>query len=175
MKSLGSLLKIAPLGLLLLAPLAFNGPATSVGPPWISVELPANPLDATSRGAALLVHTYHHADPVNYELTGSAEGLVKGERRSVALELVRTSRSGVWALAQQWPAEGSWVLTFAIGAHGQADATLVIELGPDGGIQESNYYSMPTNVITTRSIQIVAGDVEDKKIEKALKRLAATD
>ena len=30
------------------------------GPPWLSIELPANPLDPTTKGAYLVVRTYHH-------------------------------------------------------------------------------------------------------------------
>ena len=36
-------------------------PAAAVaGPPWVSIELPANPWDETTRGAFLLVHAFHH-------------------------------------------------------------------------------------------------------------------
>ena len=51
------------------------------GPPWISIEYPANPFDRSSRGAYLYVHTFHHDDAVEATLTGTAEGIVDGTRR----------------------------------------------------------------------------------------------
>ena len=62
------------------------------GPPWISIELPANPYDQATRGAFLLVHAFHHGQPVGYLLTGTAEGIVNGERRSIKLEFSETTR-----------------------------------------------------------------------------------
>ena len=163
------------LGLIALASLAFR-PVAPVGPPWISIEIPANPLDAPTSGAALLVHTYHHGDPAGYPLTGTAEGLVDGERVSIDLELTKTSRPSVRAVKQQWPEKGYWVLTFKVSRGGDAEASLVVELGPDGGVAESDYYSLTTTVLSTRSVQVVAGDVDAKKIDKALSAMArATD
>ena len=54
----------------------------SVGPPWISLEMPANPLDPETRNAVLVVRAYHHATPAGYSLAGTAEGVVNGERRA---------------------------------------------------------------------------------------------
>jgi len=59
------------------------------GPPWISIELPANPYDQATRGAFLLVHAFHHGQPVGYLLTGTAEGIVNGERRSISSSSAR--------------------------------------------------------------------------------------
>ena len=66
------------------------------GPPWISIELPANPYDQATRGAFLLVHAFHHGEPIGYLVTGTAEGIVGGERRSIKLEFSETSRDGVY-------------------------------------------------------------------------------
>ena len=75
------------------------------GPPWISIEYPANPLDGTTRGAYLLVHAFHHGTPVQSPVRGTAEGLVAGERKSITLRFDTTSRPGVFrsnrAMAQR--------------------------------------------------------------------------
>ncbi len=63
-------LKLAPLGLFLLLPMAFTD-TSFVGPPWISIEIPANPMDAAARGAAMLVHAYHHGNPAGYSVSGT--------------------------------------------------------------------------------------------------------
>ena len=56
---------------------AIASPALA-GPPWISIELPANPLNATTRGMYLLVRSYHHADATAMPVTGTATGMVDG-------------------------------------------------------------------------------------------------
>jgi hypothetical protein len=166
------LFKIAPLSVALVLSIGWVDSA-SVGPPWISLELPANPLDPTTRGAALVVHTFHHGTPIFFDISGTAEGLVNGERRSIELEFDQTSRTGVYAVKQQWPAEGSWVL--AITTAGNADASLVVELGPDGGVHQTEYYDMPMKVLAIRSARVVAGGIDAGKIDAALQAMTATD
>src|SRR5438128_10562673 len=78
----------------------------SSGPAWISIEYPANPYDSASKGAFLLVHAFHHQTPVAFPVSGTAEGLVNGTRRTVSLEFQSTSRPGVYALHQQWASDG---------------------------------------------------------------------
>ena len=43
------------------------------GPAWISIETPVNPYDASTRGAFLLVHAFHHGDAMASPVTGRAE------------------------------------------------------------------------------------------------------
>jgi len=116
----------------LLAVTAFS----KFGPPWISIETPANPYDAASRGAFLLVHAFHHGTPVNFPVSGTAEGLVNGARRTISLELKSTSRPGVYALRKQWPSEGVWTLVLAV-TQGEGEfntAKAVVELGANGQV-----------------------------------------
>ncbi len=161
-------------GLLLAISVAAGPPPPApVGPPWISLELPANPLDPETRDAALVVHAYHHGSPAGYPISGRAEGLVNGERRSVSLEFTATARPGVYALTQQWPAEGDWVLAIAVGED--ADASLFVELGPDGGVSEGKFYNVTTRAISARSIRVIAGTIANREIESSLRRMAASD
>jgi len=104
------------------------------GPPWISIELPANPYDQATRGAFLLVHAFHHGQPVGYLLTGTAEGIVNGERRSIKLEFSETTRDGVYALKRMWPTDGVWTLVIKANQGPDDAATAVIELGPEGEV-----------------------------------------
>jgi hypothetical protein len=163
-------LKLAPLSLLLLVPLAGTRSAAPAGAPWISVEMPANPMDGEVRDAAMLVHAYYHEKPVNFGLTGTAEGLVDGERRTVELEFERTSRAGVYALTQQWPSEGHWVLN--VTAEGGSAVSLVLELGPDGGVRAERYYDLPSKTVSARSVRVVQGKVSKDRIESVLSALA---
>jgi hypothetical protein len=107
------------------------------GPPWISIEYPVNPFDRTTRGAHLLVHAYYHGTPAGYPVSGTAEGIVNGERRTISLQFQATSRTGVYALRKQWPSEGSWTLVIAVtqGDHDRAGvAQALVELSPTGSV-----------------------------------------
>jgi hypothetical protein len=105
----------------------------SFGPPWISIETPPNPYDAASRGAFLVVHTFHHGQIVASGVQGTAEGIVAGARRSIPLAFDTTSRRGSYALRKQWPADGVWMLVINTG--GQADGvTALVDIGPQGDV-----------------------------------------
>ena len=114
---------------------ALAGAATPAhaGPPWISIELPANPLDPTTRGAFLLVHTFHHETSLRQMLEGRAEGLVNGKRQTINLTFTDTSRDFVRALRRTWPSEGVWVLVLTTGGadHG---ASALVGIGADGKV-----------------------------------------
>lgn len=110
------------------------------GPPWISIEYPANPYDSGSRGAYLLVHAFHHGTPVNFPVSGTAEGLVAGARRTISLEFKNTSRPGVYALNKQWPSEGVWTLVLGV-TQGEGEfntVKAVVELAADGRVANVN-------------------------------------
>ena len=102
------------------------------GPPWISIEYPANPLDPSTRGAYLLVHAFHHQLPVSSPVRGTAEGLVDGERKSVTLRFDSTTRPGVYALRKQWSDDGVWSLVISVVPHEDNIAQALVELGPEG-------------------------------------------
>jgi hypothetical protein len=108
----------------------------SSGPPWISIEYPANPYDAGSRGAYLLVHAFHHGTPVSFPVSGTAEGIVAGERRTVSLEFKSTSRPGVFALHKQWSNDGTWTLILGV-SQGDGEGNTVkavVELADNGDV-----------------------------------------
>jgi hypothetical protein len=118
-------------------PVAAAAVSPVAGPPWISIEHPVNPFDRTTRGAHLLVHAYYHGTPVSYPVSGTAEGIVNGERRTITLRFETTSRAGVYALRKQWPSEGIWTLVIAVtqGNHDRAGvAQALIELAPSGAV-----------------------------------------
>ncbi len=90
----------------LVAALAFTlllATPVNAGPPWISVEYPANPFDRATEGALAIVHTYHHGDAISFPVHGTAEGLVHGKRQTIPLDLRGTSRDGVYAVFADLP------------------------------------------------------------------------
>ncbi len=109
---------------------------TFAGPPWISIESPANPYNSETKGALLMVRVYHHGEAAFYPLTGTAEGLVDGKRQTVKLEFTGTSTPGMYALKFTKPSNGNWILVISVGKdrdeHGSA--TAVVTLGSDGTV-----------------------------------------
>lgn len=107
------------------ASVTLTAAAPAFGPPWISIETPANPFDAATRGAYLIVHTFHHGDAVASGVTGTAEGIVRGERKSVQLTFDATPRNGSYALRKQWPSDGTWMLVINTGGQKNGVTALV--------------------------------------------------
>jgi hypothetical protein len=70
------------------------------------------------------------------QISAAAEGIVKGQRRSVALKVAPGSKPGVYAVAQTWPAEGQWVVNLK-GTCGNRSAGALVPMGPNGFIRES--------------------------------------
>lgn len=113
------------------------------GPAWISIETPVNPYDASTRNGFLVVHAFHHGDASGMPVTGTAEGLVGGERRSITLQFLATSRPGAYALRKQWPDAGIWTLVIAVMQHENDGAQALVDLGSDGAVTR---VQVPTRV-----------------------------
>ncbi|MEP6618178.1 MAG: hypothetical protein ABJE47_02640 [bacterium] len=138
--------------------------AVLAGPPWISIETPVNPYDATTRSAFLVVHAFHHGDPVAFPVSGTAEGIVNGERRSIALEFTTTSRTGAYALKKQWGDAGVWTLVIKVTQHENDVAQALVELGSDGAVTR---VQVPTRV-GERSLPFPR-ELSAREIDTALK------
>ena len=143
---------------------AFTAPAMMKWPPWLSIESPVNPFDASARGAELLVHaTFREGQAQLADLTGTAEGLVNGARRSVPLRFETTSRPSVFALRRQWPAEGTWVLRIAL-----KSTTAIVSIDRDGSV---GAVRVPTEVTNGDRLPRAVGSKEiDSMLAEAAKR-----
>jgi hypothetical protein len=99
-------------------------------PPWISIETPVNPYDPTARGAIMLVHATFREGPARLsDVSGSAEGIVDGARRSISLRFDTTGLPSVFALRRQWPTEGAWLVRIAV-----RNTTAIVTLDHDGNV-----------------------------------------
>lgn len=99
-------------------------------PAWLSIEAPVNPYDPATRGAALLVHAQlRDGSAPGGNLTGTAEGLVNGARRSVALQFEPTKSPTVFAVRRQWPSDGAWLLRISL-----AETTAIVTLDAAGNV-----------------------------------------
>lgn len=116
------LLTLATVSTALTAPTAVTA---LFGPPWISIELPANPYDRATKGAFLVVHAFHHGTPMGFPVSGKAEGLVNGQRKSVELKFDRGERDGTYVLKNSWGNEGEWTLVISV-TQGENDAATAV-------------------------------------------------
>jgi hypothetical protein len=116
---------------LVLAVTTIGQAALAKWPPWLSIESPVNPFDQDARGAVLLVHTAVREGRTSVaDLSGSAEGLVRGTRRSVPLHFETTSRPDVYAVRRQWPSDGTWLLRITL----LQSATALVTLDDAGNV-----------------------------------------
>ncbi|HWY49390.1 MAG TPA: hypothetical protein VNX70_18525 [Bryobacteraceae bacterium] len=92
--------------------------------------------DFRAKVATFVFRTEGCADPAKAQIRGTAEGIVKGTRRSVALKVAAMSKPGVYAVYQTWPAEGEWVVNLK-GTCAEANAGAIVPIGPRGFIRES--------------------------------------
>jgi hypothetical protein len=139
-------------------------PAMAKWPPWLSIESPVNPFDASTRGTVFLVHAAtHDGTPELSALSGSAEGLVAGSRRTIALTLTATSHPGVFAVRKQWPSEGTWLVRITL-----ASTTALVSLDAKDNV--ANVY-VPTTIAEGRQIPraVVAREI-DSTLEVASAR-----
>ncbi|MDF1505077.1 hypothetical protein [Roseisolibacter sp. H3M3-2] len=104
------------------------------GPPWISVELPANPHQESTRGALAVVRLYHHGDPTAFPLQAEAVGMVDGARRTVRLEARPVGAAGTFAVRGALPAGEGWVLVMTMREGATVTATALVALDRRGDV-----------------------------------------
>jgi hypothetical protein len=110
-------------------------------PPWVSIETPANPYDATTKNAAFLVRALLRENtPATHDVVGTAEGLVAGARKSIPLRLDATSQPGVFAVTRQWPSEGTWLLRISLG-----NTSALVTIDRSGDIGRVTVPTTPAN------------------------------
>jgi hypothetical protein len=110
------------LALLLALTAAAAAPADAKGPPWITIEL------RPYGDAFVLARTFHHGTPMPLPLSGTAEGLVNGQRRSVPLRFDPTDQMNAFGVPKTWAAEGVWVLNIGTEAeHGGAGVVVGVD------------------------------------------------
>jgi|SRR5580658_10971364 hypothetical protein len=89
--------------------------------------------------AAFVFRTEGCAEPAKAQIGGSAEGIVRGARRSITLKVTPASKPGVYGIYQNWPAEGEWVVNLRGTCAGES-AGAIVPLGPKGFIRESSKF-----------------------------------
>lgn len=107
----------------------------AIGNP-VAVALPDG---VVKKDASMAVRAENCAEPAKVQITGTAEGLVNGARRSVPVRLVPATAPGAFAVSRDWPREGVWVVSLV--AHcGASTASAVVPFGPNGFLRESSKF-----------------------------------
>jgi len=122
-----------------------------------SIASPVAAQDFHAKTAAFVFRTQGCADPAKSQIGATAEGLVQGVRRTVALNVQAMSKPGVYAVYQTWGAEGQWVVNLK-GTCQDASAGAIVPIGPKGFVRESaKFFSRPaTNAEIEASLKALA-------------------
>jgi hypothetical protein len=143
---------------------AFTTPTTAKWPPWLSIESPVNPFDPSARGATFLVHAiFREGQTQLADLSGTAEGIVGGARRSITLRFDTTDRPNVFAVRRQWPTEGTWLVRVAL-----RQTTAIVTLDRAGNVASVR---VPTELVSGNQLPRPIGAKEiDSTLAEVAKR-----
>jgi hypothetical protein len=89
--------------------------------------------------AASFVFRTEGCDAGAPQISATAEGVLKGERKSVELKVMPGTKPGIYGVFQNWPPEGQWIVNLK-GACGNLSAGAIVPVGPKGFIRESSKF-----------------------------------
>ena len=98
---------------------------------FLQVGNPEANAEARKMGAAVTIKAAGCHDPSTATVTATAIGLVKGQRRTIPLEVTALATPGEFAVRQQWPKEGKWVIQL-VGKNGEQFTNTLVAAGADG-------------------------------------------
>ena len=136
---------------------ALAAPAFAGGGSRVMVDTPDAAAAALAPGADLIVRAYDCGDATDAAIEARADGIVNGARKTIALKLMKTSQTGVFGLARQWPASGRWVLSFT--PKRAYAATTIVRVEPSG----------PKATVRLANTKLVDVKMANKTIEAELR------
>ena len=98
---------------------------------WLQLGNPDASAEARQVNAVVTIKATGCHDPAAAKVTATAIGMVDGQRRSIALKLDKLSEPGAYALSQQWPTEGKWVIEL-VGRNDEQFTNTLLTAGPHG-------------------------------------------
>ena len=87
--------------------------------------------EAKKANAVLVIQATGCHDPATATLTATAFGVVNGKRQSIPLQVTKLSGAGEFALTQQWPKDGKWVIEL-VGRNGEQFTNTLVAAGSNG-------------------------------------------
>jgi hypothetical protein len=103
----------------------------------VAVTLPDG--SVVKKDVGMAVRAENCADLSKVQVTGTAEGMVNGARRSIPVRVVPSATPGAFAVARDWPQQGSWVVSLT-GHCGSATASAVVPINGFGFVRESSKF-----------------------------------
>ena len=103
----------------------------SAGGFWLQLGNPEANAEARQLNAVVTIKAAGCHDPAVAKVTATATGIIAGQRRTIPLKLDKLSEPGSYALSQQWPAEGKWVIQLVARNDEQFTNTILVA-GPHG-------------------------------------------
>ena len=114
------------------------------------------------KNAVMVTRALVCADFTGLRVNGTAEGIVNGERRTVSLQLMPIGDApGVYAVLQQWPAEGQWVVHLSGSC-------------PSPKSEASTLVPMRGSTFIREKVKVLTEPATRKQIDAALTDLART-
>lgn len=98
---------------------------------WLQLGNPEASAEARKSGAVVTIKAVGCHDPATAQVTATAIGMVDGKRQTISLKVTPLSETGMFALSQQWPKEGRWVIELT-GRNGEQFTNTLIAAGPEG-------------------------------------------
>ncbi len=98
---------------------------------WLQLGNPEASVEARKANAVVTIKATGCHDPATAKVTATATGMVDGQRRSIPLKLEVLSEPGMFALSQQWPKQGTWVIEL-VGKNDQQFTNTLLLAGPGG-------------------------------------------
>ena len=98
---------------------------------WLQLGNPEASAEARNLNAVVTIKAVGCHDPAAAKVTAVAIGTINGQRRTIPLELKPLSEPGAYALSQQWPKEGKWVIRL-VGKNDEQFTNSLIAAGPAG-------------------------------------------
>ena len=137
---------------------------------YLSLEEPAKADTPLTKDAVLLVRAYGCHQPEDALISATAEGLVKGHRETIKL-LLHPASKGVYAIKQQWPTEGVWLVAVR-GSYLGAHRAVLLELAPDGTVKIENAATGKDPSVKTLARGLTPTDIDTGLQDLVKKRLA---
>jgi hypothetical protein len=76
----------------------------------IEVASPKGNPEAAARNAVVVARITACQRPALTTVSATAEGIVSGKRQSIPLKVMNLPTAGTFAVAHEWPKEGTWVV-----------------------------------------------------------------
>lgn len=98
---------------------------------YLQLGNPEASAEARKANAVLTIKATGCHDPATATLTANAIGAVNGRQQTIPIAVTKLSEPGMFAIAQQWPKEGKWVIQL-VARNGEQFTNTLVSAGPEG-------------------------------------------